>query len=257
VDAALVAACALAGVPVAGFLNVLIDRVPERLPLRAEQQEGEACAPVRVGLPLQPYLLRRGRCADGEALPRRYLWVELATAALFALTWWRWGDTVVVYPVLVFAAALVATSTIDLQVHRIPDRIVFPALGLSILLIVAVVVHLDAGETFKGALIGMVTYFLILFPFNLINPRWMGFGDVKLALLLGLFLGWFGWGRRVGVAWVGSVQFVFYGTIIGMLAGVIGGLVLTGFKMRRHFPLGPFIAAGALFVVLFASWFQA
>jgi leader peptidase (prepilin peptidase)/N-methyltransferase len=255
VETAVVAAlCAVAGVFVAGFLNVLIDRVPDRLPLRGnDRHEHEACAPTR-GIPTQPWLLRRGRCADGTALPRRYLAVELVTAAVFATAGARYSDSTALFPILVLAAALITTSTIDLQVQRIPDRIVFPALLISIPLIVAVSIEKDATSAIKGAAIGAAAYFLLLFPFNLMNPRWMGFGDVKLALLMGLFLGWVGWSGLTPT--VGSIRMVFYGTMIGMILGVVGGLVLTGFRMRRHFPLGPFIAAGTLVVVLFASAFQ-
>ncbi|MBV8388135.1 MAG: prepilin peptidase, partial [Acidimicrobiia bacterium] len=78
----------------------------------------------------------------------------------------------------------------------------------------------------------------------LISPRGMGFGDVRLSFLLGLFLGWL------------DLRHVFLGVFVGFLLGSIVGLVLMALRRRGrrdHIPFGPFLAAGAVIAVLFGT----
>ena len=247
----LVVLVALLGVPVGAFLNVVIDRVPDRAPLRGER-DGEASAPVLWGgIPAQPWLLR-GRRGAGDQLPRRWLLVELATAAVFAALAARHGDSSALVPLLVLGASLVAVSVIDLQLLRIPDRVTFPTLALALPLIVGVSVQHDAPGAIRGALIGCATYFLLLFLPHLAYPRGMGFGDVKLAIVMGLYLGWVGWSDDVPV--VGPVRLVLYGLMLGCVLGVVFGLISRVVTRRRgEFPFGPALAAACLGVVLAAA----
>ncbi len=144
--------CALLGVPVGSVLNVVIDRVPEHVPLRGPQP-AEPCPPESwLGIPAQPWLFRLGRSASGDELPGRWLWVELTTAGLWALMAARYGDSATVLPLLVLAASLVAVSVIDLQLLRIPDRVTFPALALS----GALIVIISAGRDEAGGDCGRV-----------------------------------------------------------------------------------------------------
>src|SRR5690606_21281776 len=187
VHAAVTIVLALLGVPVGALLNVVIDRVPDRVPLRGPR-EGEPADPVHLGpVPPQPRLLRAG---GREHLPRRWLWVELTTVAVLAVVGLRAGDDLRVVPLALLGAALVAVTVIDLQLLRIPDRVTFPTLAVSVPLVAAVSLRYDGGEAFVGGLIGMVTYFVALLVPHLVYPKGMGFGDVKLALLMGLHLGW-------------------------------------------------------------------
>lgn len=238
------------GVPVGSFLNVVIDRVPNKHRLRGTL-DGEAVAPVEVlGVATQPWLLRRGK--DDASLPRRWLWVELLTATVFALLGGRYGNHLIVAPLLLLGASLVAVSVIDLQVLRIPDRITFPTLALSVPLVVVVSARSDALDAVQGALLGAVAYFLALLIPHLIYPRGMGFGDVKLALVMGLYVGWLGWTEVHPVG--GPVQFVLYALMLGCALGVVFGVLSALITRRREeFPFGPALALGCLIVVLFAS----
>jgi leader peptidase (prepilin peptidase)/N-methyltransferase len=240
----------LLGVPVGSFLNVVIDRVPDKAPLRGPR-DGEPCQPVsRLGVPLQPWLARRGR-GEGGSLPRRWLWVELVTAAVFVAFAVRYGDTLRVVPLVVLGASLVAVTVIDLQLLRIPDRVTFPTLAASLPLVLVVSLRYDDGDAFVAALIGAAVYFVALFVPHLIYPRGMGFGDVKLALVMGLHLGWLGWSAAHPVG--GPVQLVLYALMLGCLLGVVFGLVSTVATRRRgEFPFGPALALACVIVAIYA-----
>ncbi len=245
---AVVGASAL-GVPVGAFLNVVIDRVPDKAALRGPR-DGEPCPPASwLGVPAQPWLLRAGRVAGG-ALPRRWLAVELTTALVFGLLAAVYDDLRLA-PLLVLGAALVAISVIDLQLLRIPDRVTFPTLGVALPLVLLVSLRQDDGEAFVAALIGSVAYFVLLLLPHLVYPRGMGFGDVKLALVMGLFLGWLGWSESHPVG--GPMQLVLYalmlGCVLGVVFGVVSGIVT---KRRGEFPFGPALAAACLVVALYA-----
>ncbi|HEX4869065.1 MAG TPA: A24 family peptidase [Acidimicrobiales bacterium] len=245
-SAAVAVLLGLLGIPIGGFLNVVIDRVPDRVPLRGPR-DGEAAAPMMWGpVPAQPWLLRTG--VDRDGLPRRWLWVELATAVILAALGARFGDSLAVVPVAVLGAALVAVSVIDLQLLRIPDRVTFPALALALPLILLVSLRYDDGEAFVAGLVGAGTYFVALLVPHLVYPRGMGFGDVKLALLMGLYLGWLGW---TPVHPVGEpIQQVLYGLMLGCILGVVFGLASQIITHRRgEFPFGPALALACLIVI--------
>lgn len=250
-QAFVVAGSAVLGVLVGAVSNVLIDRVPDKVPLRGPR-EGEVTAPQSwLGVPAQPWILRGGRSPDG-ALPSRWLWVEVVTVAAFAQLAVQYGDTWVLAPLLLLAVCLITVSAIDLQVQRIPDRITFPTFGLSVVAIVAVSVHLDATDRIPAAFIGAAAYFFFLFVTHMIYPAGMGFGDVKLAAVMGLYLGWLGWTALVPVA--GPLRLVFYALMLGCVIGVVFGLaVQIATKKRGAFPFGPALALGCYVVVLFAS----
>ena len=249
-NAAAVVGLGVLGVPVGSFLNVVIDRVPDKAPLRGPR-EGEPCDPVSIaGAPAHPWLLRGGR-HDGAPLPRRWLWVELTTAAIFAVFAGRYGEDLRVLPLLVLGASLVAVSVIDLQLQRIPDRVTFPTLALAVPLVGLVSLRYDDGDAFVAALIGGVAYFVLLLLPHLAYPRGMGFGDVKLALVMGLYLGWLGWTDDHPVG--GPIQLVLYGMMLGCLLGVVFG-VLSAIVTRRRgeFPFGPALALACLVVAFYA-----
>jgi leader peptidase (prepilin peptidase)/N-methyltransferase len=251
VHVAVVAVSGVLGLLLGSVLNVLIDRVPYKVPLRGPR-EGEVVAPVSwLGVPAQPWVLRRARGSSGP-LPDRWLWVEIVTIVSFMEMAVQYGDSYALVPLLVLAACLVTVSVIDLQLQRIPDRITFPTLAAALPLIVAVSVHYEATETIRAALVGSAAYFLFLFVTHLVYPAGMGFGDVKLALVMGLYLGWLGWDPDFPIA--GPVRLVLYALMLGCVLGVVFGLSMRFItKVRGAFPFGPALAIGCYVVVLFAS----
>jgi len=251
VHAIVVLGAAVLGLLVGSVLNVLIDRVPDKVALRGPR-EGEPAVPESwLGLPAQPWLLRRGNGPDGP-LPTRWLWVEIVTAAAFAELAVQYGDSLVLVPLLVLAGCLVTVSVIDLQLQRIPDRITFPTLALALPLIVAVSAYYDANDTIRAAFVGSAAYFLLLFITHMVYPAGMGFGDVKLALVMGLYLGWLGFDPDFPIA--GPVRLVLFALVIGCVLGVVFGLAMRAItKDRGGFAFGPALAIGCYVVVLFAS----
>ena len=142
---------------------------------------------------------------------------------------------------LVLAGGLVALSVIDLKLFLLPNRIVFPLAGASVVLLG--LGALGEGELgwYGRALLAGVASFVVFAGLHIISPRSMGFGDVKLAFVLGLYLGYLGWGE--------VVLGLFLGFLYGALIGV--GLILTGIKSRKdHVPFGPFLAAGTMTAIL-------
>jgi leader peptidase (prepilin peptidase)/N-methyltransferase len=102
-----------------------------------------------------------------------------------------------------------------------------------------------------AALVGAVAYFLLLLVPHLVYPRGMGFGDVKLALVMGLYLGWLGWSSTHPVG--GPIQLVLYGLMLGCLLGVLfGGLSAIVTRRRGEFPFGPALALACVVVAFYA-----
>ncbi len=246
----IVGAAAL-GLLVGAVCNLLIDRVPDKVALTGPR-EGEVTPPQSwLGVPAQPWILRLGR-SPGGALPMRWLWVELVTVAAFAELAVQYSETWALVPLLLLTGCLVTVSVIDLQVQRIPDRITFPTFALSVPAIVLVSLVEDVPDAIAGAFVGAAGYFIFLFVTHLIYPAGMGFGDVKLAAVMGLYVGWLGWSGALPVA--GPLRLVFYALMLGCILGVGFGLaVQIATRRRGAFPFGPALALGCYVVVLFAS----
>ncbi|MFV0128054.1 prepilin peptidase [Streptomyces sp. HMX112] len=138
----------------------------------------------------------------------------------------------------------VLLALVDLGVHRLPDQVTLPLAGAAAgLLGVAALLPGHAG-TWPSALLGGLTLGAGYFALFLVNPSGLGFGDVKLALSLGVVLGWYGWRTLLAGA--------FAGFLFGAVYGV--GLILSGRANRRSaIPFGPFMIGGALAGVLLGA----
>ena len=257
-------AAVVVGIAVGPFLRRLIDRVPGRepvfdapeqlIPVGSWFKEEPAGTRVLVGSPddrddTTTTVLRRWRAPV----------IDLGTAALLAVLAHRIGWNWPLAAYLVFGTALIAATVIDIDHFRIPDRIVFPALALSLPLLGLAAVIDGIPGALIAAVLGALAYFAFLFVFFIIWPRGMGFGDVKLALLLGLHLGWAGAvlsidGANVyrGLEW--GLQLVLLGALIGSALGAVMGLfVLVVAGRRGAFPFGPSLCLGAVVAIVFSS----
>jgi leader peptidase (prepilin peptidase) / N-methyltransferase len=244
-DGVVVVFSAVIGLAIGSFLNVVIWRVPRKESVVRPPSHCPQCeTPIRPAdnIPVLSWLLLRGKCRHcGLPIPVRYPLVEASCGVLFAAVAARFGASWELPAYLVLAAALLAISLIDLEHFIVPDRITAPlTLSALALLGVATVAEAD-GWRFGRALLGGVAFFAFLLLLNLLYPKGMGMGDVKLAFSLGLFLGWLGWGQ------------VFLGGFLAFLLGaVVGvGLIATGIKGRKDVvPFGPFLALGTMVTIL-------
>jgi leader peptidase (prepilin peptidase)/N-methyltransferase len=214
--------CALLGVPGGMLANLLVERIPSKQPLRPLPSLGTL------------------RTLSGS-LPDRL--VILVTAALFAGTAVRFDAGWVVPAYMVFFVCLVAVTVIDFQLQIIPNRIIYPTIFASIPLLALAALAGDEWDHFGHALMGATLAWLALLVLHLISPAGMGFGDVRLAFVLGLFLGWI------------SLGHVVTGLFLGVLLISAVGLVLMVLRRRslqEHMAFGPFLAAGST-VAVFAG----
>jgi leader peptidase (prepilin peptidase) / N-methyltransferase len=242
-DTGLVIGCAVAGLVVGAALDGPIARLP------IDERDGRRglfiprchqCASVapRTLIPLV-----RVPCRMCGARPLvRTLAVELLTAALFAGCAFRLGTRLALVPFLFLAAVVVVVAFIDIDHHRIPDRVTFPSLLVSAILITGTSIAAGYPHALLDAALGALAFSCILCVFHVISPAGMGFGDVKLGLLLGLYLGWI------------SLQLVIWGLLIGSLIGVVIGV---GVAVARHdrktaFPFGPALGVGTMVAVVLA-----
>lgn len=241
----LIAGCALLGLLVGSFAGLLVDRVPEGRPLSRPRSHCESCghplAPLEM-VPVLSWLALRGRCRHcGAAVPVQSTIVELATATLFGAMAWRFGAHWELGGFLVLCVGLVALAAIDLRTHTLPREIIYATAGLGAPYLVAGALAADESVRLQWAVFGAVgalAFFLLLF---LGWPAAMGDGDVRLAALLGLFLGWIGpMHTPVGL---------FFGFLAGSIVGVV--LLNRGAGRRTAVPFGPFMAAGAVVAILF------
>ena len=241
-------ACGVFGLAVGSFLNVVIYRVPRKESVVHPRSRCPGCGTQlaeRDNIPVVSWVLLHGKCRTcGEPISARYPAVELLTAALFVTAALRFGLDWVLPAYLIFFASLVAITFIDLEHYIIPNRVLYPTVFIAIPLLVLAAATQDQWHNLERALLGAVlawSFFLVL---HLISPRGMGFGDVRLSFLLGLFLGWL------------DLRHVFLGVFVGFLLGSIVGLALMALRRRGrrdHIPFGPFLAAGAVIAVLFGT----
>ncbi|GAA2572105.1 A24 family peptidase [Winogradskya consettensis] len=234
----------LLGLAVGSFLNVVIYRVPRGESLVRPGSHCPNCGNEvrnRHNIPVFGWLMLRGRCADCKThISARYPLVEAGTAALFVAVAAKFGWSWELPAYLYLAAISIALAAIDLDVYRLPDQIVLPSYSVALLLLVPAMIAGDGWDAATRALIAAGVMWLL---FRVIGFFGMGGGDIKLAPLLGLYLGWLGW------SWVAVGLFAAF-----LLGGVAGSLLLAlrVVKRKSRIPFGPYMLTGA-FVAVFAA----
>lgn len=240
----LIGGCALFGLVVGSFLNVVIYRVPRHESIVTPRSRCPSCdAPIkeRDNIPVLSWLVLRGKCRKCHApITSRYLLVEVAGGALFAGAAARLGYNWDLPAMLVLFASLLALSCIDIEHLILPKVIVYPTFVALLALLALAAGETDHWHVLFVAAICSICWFVVFFAMNLASPRLLGFGDVRLALVLGLSLGWFGW------------RYAVLGFFFANLVGAVIGLALIGLKkMTRDQPIpyGVFLAIGTAFAI--------
>ncbi|WP_346622836.1 A24 family peptidase [Blastococcus montanus] len=166
--------------------------------------------------------------------------LELATAALFALVALRLGAAWELPAFLAVTSAGVLLTVIDLRDRLLPNRVIVPAVGATAALLTLAAAAEGTWHPLLRAGLGAAVLFALYLVLALISPRGLGMGDVKLAGLLGLPLGWLGWGA------------VALGAVAGFVVqAVLALLLLAGRRIDRkaELPFGPAMLLGAALAV--------
>lgn len=245
VTAILLVASALLGLAIGSFLNVVVHRVPDRVSLSRPGSSCPACAaPItaRDNIPLLSWALLRGRCRHcGRGISIRYPAVEAATAVLFVGVALRFGWSWTTPAVDAFVAGLLALACIDLERYLLPKRIVYPTAALTGAFLLVAAIAGGQWSRLGVAVACAAAAFALFFVLNLINPKWLGFGDVRLVAVIGLVLGWLG------------VPYLLVGLLAGNLLGiVVAAVAIASGRMTRSTPMpyGVFLAVGAVVAIL-------
>ena len=233
------------------FLNVVADRLPAGGSLVAPRSYCMACLqriPIRDLAPVLSYAWLRGRCRRcGVRIPIRLVAIEAVSGALFALAYLKLGYGVAFGVFCACAALLLAVAVIDLEHRIIPNRLVVPA---SIVLVLLAPFWPDFGidrafvfeharlASFVNSLIAGVGGLSFFWVVKLIYPQGMGAGDVKMAGMLGLMVGYPG---IVLSIWAAAV-----------LGGAVALVLLTlgGRGRKDAIPFGPFLSFGGIITLL-------
>ncbi len=248
---------ALLGTAVGSFLNVGIDRLPAGKSLVYPPSHCDACqhrlAPKDL-IPVLSYLWLRGRCRYCQTpVPRRIFWVEIGSGLLFAFTFWHYGPGIEFVIITFYCCLFVVLGVIDLEHKLILNKIIYPAavvaLIIDILLPQAGILDVSLSQPWvlagliggaNGLISGAIGFAILLVP-ALISRRGMGWGDVKMAALIGLVVGF----PLVFVA-------LFMGIVLGGLVAVLL-LLLKKKKRKEAIPFGPFLSLATIATLLWGS----
>ena len=239
---------AILGLIIGSFLNVVVWRVPRGESIAHPPSHCPACGAAvrpRDNVPVLSWLLLRGRCRDCSApISARYPLVEAGTALVFVVLAARIGVEPELPAFLYLGAIGVALTLIDLDVKRLPNAIVLPSYVVALVLLGAAAVFGNDWGTYLRAGLGMAALYGFYVLLRLAYPKGMGYGDVKLAGVLGLYLGWLGWAEVVTGAFLGF-----------LFGGVVGMALMAARKAGRksQIPFGPYMLVGAFVAILWGG----
>lgn len=247
-DGVWITVSALLGMAVGSFLNVLIDRLPAGQSLAFPASHCVSCQrrlSAKDLIPVFSYLWLRGRCRYCQAtIPRRLLWVELGTGALFGYLYWYYGFSIGLAIVTFYCCLFLVLMVIDLEHHILPNKLVYPGIIVALAISVAFSVFPNSleivpeiGNASAGGAIGLGLFLLII----VVSRGGMGWGDVKMAALIGLVTGF----PLVFIA-------LFLAVVLGGLVAWI--LILVRVKSRKQsIPFGPFLSLGVMATLLWGT----
>lgn len=235
---------AIAGMLCGSFLNVLIYRLPrDQSPWSGRSRCPQCGRVVRwfENIPVLSWLALRGRCAGcRQRIHWRYPLVELLTAGVALLCWFVFGSAGAAVGYFIFLAALLAIAWIDWEHMIIPDEL---SIGVAVLglVLAATVLPLGLKSAILGALVGAGFIQLVAVAYRrLRGAEGMGFGDVKMAGMIGAFLGP-----------VQVLLTIFVASFLGSLFGVV--LLSRGGTRRSMVAFGTFLAASAALCLFFGN----
>jgi leader peptidase (prepilin peptidase)/N-methyltransferase len=256
-DIALTIIFAVFGTAFGSFLNVCIDRLPVGKSILRPPSHCDSCqhrlAP-RDLVPLFSYLWLRRRCRYcGAPIPWRPFWVELGTGLLFALSYWYFGLSIHFAVIAFYGSLFLVIGIIDLEHQLILDKVSYPAMVLALVIAIfrppTALIDLNLGwpwtgivSSLMGGAIGLLfLLFAYVITLAIYKSEAIGFGDVKLAGLIGLVTG---------------PRLVLLSLTLGAILGGVTGIILLSLKRKgRRDPLsfGSFLAIATMITLLWGS----
>lgn len=258
------------GLIIGSFINVVAYRVPAKISLMRESRCPRCDTAIKPwqNVPVLGWIALRGRCASCNApISPRYPIVEMLTGLAFAaVAWWGlavydgvlnatlpeylalptvdgvveptdlWALSVVVIAFLYFAAVSIVLTLIDLDIRRLPNSIVLPSYVVAGVLFTVAALLSSEWDALLRAAAGMVALYLFYALLRLVRPGGMGGGDVKLAGVIGIYLGWLGWGALI----VGAFAAFVYGGVFGIIL-----ILIRRAGRKTAIPFGPWMILGA------------
>jgi leader peptidase (prepilin peptidase)/N-methyltransferase len=250
----------LFGLVIGSFLNVCIYRIP---------RDGSIMSPSRSycphcnhqlgaldNIPVFSYIFLRGKCqyCKGNISPR-YMIVELLTAGIFALILYKgmslhqsqFNVAMYILKACIFSAFLIVISFIDIDYEEIPDKVVYPGLGIGFLLMVYMSIMNKDIKLIAFSVLGAVAGALVIILIAIIGKaifrkEAMGGGDITLMAMIGMYVG----------LWPSIPLTIILSSILGSIVGMI----LIAFRKKSsdgHIPFGPFLSTGALITILYGN----
>jgi leader peptidase (prepilin peptidase)/N-methyltransferase len=230
------AVAGLFGALIGSFLNVCIHRLPRGESIVHPPSRCPGCGHRLAwyeNVPVLSWLALGGRCKGCKArIPTMYPLVELATAAVFAAAWHVFGPGPLLGVRLLFACGMIVLAVTDLRERLLPNAVTYPGV------VAGLMASLVLPPGIASALIGAAAFALVLWGIGEVVGRFMGrealgFGDVKMAAMIGAFLGW--------------PLAVLTFALVGLVGTVLAVLIVIVVKDRHYeIPLGTMLAVAAL-----------
>lgn len=265
----LITLCALLGLLVGSFLNVVVYRLPIMLEKRwqaesralLELPEPESASRFNLvvprsacphcqhqitwyeNIPVVSWLALRGRCSScKQSISKRYPLVEIASALIAGICAWQFDTSLWLLAILCLSWTLLALALIDFDTTLLPDAITLPLLWAGLLLAAFQISPIPLFDAVIGAAAGYLVLWSVFWLFKLLTGKeGMGHGDFKLLGALGAWLGW---------------QYLPLVILLSSLVGaVIGGTLLATGAIKRDqgIPFGPYLAAAGWIALLWGA----
>lgn len=246
VDPYIIALIIAVGLAVGSFLNVLIYRLPRNKPIVFSRSICPTCAaPIRFyhNIPIVSFLLLRGKCASCRAaISWRYPLVELLNAGLYFLFCLMDGWSVGLAAHCFLSSALLAVFFIDLDFQIIPDVITLPGMAAGLLFSLALDPPGILGAVL-GLLVGGLGLLMVAYLGEwLFKKDAMGGGDIKMAAMMGAFVGW----QKVVLIFLMAAG-------IGTVVSIIWMIASPKIRKERLIPFGPFLASAAVITLVYGD----
>ena len=251
IEIILIFVLALLGLIVGSFSNVCIHRIPRNESIVYPASHCPKCrTTIRPidNIPLLSYILLKGRCRNCKSkISIQYPIVEFITGLIYLIIYLIYGLSIQTLIYIILSSALIIIAFIDLNQQIIPDVISLPGIAIGFILsfFVPYIAFINSA---LGVVVGGGVILIIGLGGSVIfKKEAMGGGDIKLAAMIGAFLGW----RYIIIS-------LFLGFFLGALIGII--LIMTKIKKREDvIPFGPFIILGSFITLIWGekiiSWY--